>query len=890
MSVLPGSRLGPYEIVSPLGAGGMGEVYRARDSKLNRDVAIKVLPAAFAEDRDRVARFRREAQLVASLNHPNIAAIYGLEESNGNVALALELVDGEDLAQRLTRGPIAVDEALAIARQIADGLEAAHEKGIVHRDLKPANVKLTKDGVVKILDFGLAKAYEGEPGSHDSGVSQSPTMSRNMTEAGMILGTAAYMSPEQARGRPVDKRADIWSFGVVLDEMLTGKRLFGGETVSDTLAAVLRQDVDLGGLPAETPASVRRLLARCLERDSRKRLRDIGEARLVLADPAAETASSGVPLPVSAGAPPRRGVPIVALLAVALSAAAVGAFTWARVRPTAPARITRFTISLPAGQTLSGNGGPAITRDGRAIAYTARDAGGIGRLYVRALDRFEPVTIPESEGAQQPFFSPDGTRVGFIASGKLFTAAVGGGAPTPIADASAQPQGASWGDDGTIVFSPALSSGLMRVNASGGKIEQLTAPDEGAAGYAHVRPQLLPGSRSVLFTIWGPSSLKLGPALLSLPKGTWKHISSDGWTARYAASGHILQSGPRGLRAAPFDPESPKPVNPQTFVVDDVLGAIAFSDSWFAVSDNGTLVYVPGELLKGTLAWVTRDGRVTPLFDKPAPLSDPLLSPDGERVAFQDRDDVLWTMELRRGTRIRLSFDGEGVNAYPVWSRDGTRVVWSSNRTGDWDIYSAPAAGGPVTKILTRKGNQFALSLAPDGTLLFNERSKAGTGANLMTLSPDGTVAPFLVSQPASKAGGQFSPDGSLVAYVSDETGRDDVYVRPFRGRGDAIAVSSDGGNAPKWSPDGTELFYRRADAFLAATVTRKGDEIIVGDPRKLFELKVAPGRSSFQAGYSLSPDGRRLLVQVQDPRALPTQMNIVQNWFEELSARVPAR
>ncbi len=673
MTLASGSRLGPYEVTGTLGAGGMGEVFRARDTKLNRDVAIKVLPAAFAQSVERVARFRREAQLLAALNHPNIAAIYGLEESDGVVALALELVEGEELAQRLERGPIPVDEALAIARQIALGLEAAHEKGIVHRDLKPANVKVTADGTVKLLDFGLAKAYEGDvaaTGSSDP--ANSPTMSRHATEAGMILGTAAYMSPEQARGRPVDKRADIWSFGVVLFELLSGARLFAGETVSDTLAAVLKTDPDWHALPAATPASVRALLKRCLERDPKRRLRDIGEARLALEamgeKPAAET-PEGAP----AAAHPR-SLPL-ALAAGAIFGALVGAWGWSRVQPARPQPVTRLSIALPPGQLLSGNGGPAISRDGREIAYAARDASGVSRLYVRSLDRFEATLVPESESAQQPFFSPDGSRVGFFARGKLMTASVGGGAATPIAGASAQPLGGTWGEDDRIVFAPALTTGLVRVSASGGPPEQLTTPDEAAAGYAHGRPQFLPGGRSVLFTIWGaPNAADRGPALLSLEKKTWTHVANGIWSARYFRSGHLLLSGPRGVRATPFDPEHPGLVNPQTFVIEHVFSTAAWSDSWFDASDAGTLAYVPADFLLGTLTWVDREGRMTPASDKAMPLTDPTLNPDGEKIAFTDRDDKLWTMDLRRGTATPLTEDGEGSNAYPVWSRDGASV------------------------------------------------------------------------------------------------------------------------------------------------------------------------------------------------------------------------
>jgi hypothetical protein len=578
----------------------------------------------------------------------------------------------------------------------------------------------------------------------------------------------------------------------VLFEMLSGRRLFDGETVSDVLAAVLKTDVDWTSLPATTPARLRHLLGRCLERDAKKRLRDIGEARLALDGAASHVEAPSTPS-VPAGA--ARGSAAIQWAVVAL--------VWPRLRPAPPRAATRLTITLPPGQVLTGNGGPAISRDGRMLAYAARDATGVSRLFLRPLDRFEASVVPESEGAQAPFFSPDGRRVAFFARAKLLTAAVAGGAPTPIADASSHPLGGTWGEDDTIVFGPALSLGLRRVPASGGPIQQLTEPDEAARGYAHGRPQFLPGGRSLLFTIWGASSAgDRGPALLSLEKGTWTHIASGIWSARYSRSGHLLLSGPRGVRAAPFDPGRPQPTNPQTFVVDEVFSTLAWSDSWFSVSDTGTLAYVPGDATLGRLAWVDREGRVSPASDGVVSLSDPSLSPDGERIAFQDRDDNLWALDLRRGTRIRLTLDGEGSNAYPAWTRDGSHVLFASNRSGDWEITSVPAGGGAATRVLTRKGNQFPLCVAPDGTILFGERTKAKTAAVLGALSPDGKVTPVLDTA-WSTVGGQLSPDGHAVAYVSDETGRDEVYVRPFGREGDAAPVSTDGGNAPRWSPDG---------------------------------------------------------------------------------------
>ena len=891
MTLTSGTRLGPYEVVAAIGAGGMGEVFRAKDMKLGRDVAIKVLPAVFALDPERLARFEREARLLAALNHSNIAHIYGFESAaiaDGTTVhfLAMEMVEGEDLAQRLLSGAIPADEAVAIAKQIADGLEEAHEKGIVHRDLKPANIRVTPDGKVKILDFGLARAYESEaagPGGN-SQLSHSPTMSRHMTEAGIIMGTAAYMSPEQARGKAVDRRADIWSFGVVLFEMLSGERLFAGETVSDTLVAVLTREPDWSTLPAAIPPSVSALLRRCLERDPKQRLRDIGEARLSLNDAASRSISAAAETAApSAGAASTRRPAAWAMLAVAFAAGLLVA-GWAMRRPQHPLSVTRLSIPLPSGQVLTG-GSPAITRDGRRIAYVALDPGGESRLYLRALDRLESDAVQGSEGARQPFFSPDGGRVGFFARGKLLTASVSGGAPTAIADASYYSNGASWGDDDTIVFVPSLGSGLMRVPSFGGTPDQLTKPDEAGAGYAHTWPQIFASGHLVLFTTWGGANAgAAGTNVLDLETRKSTPISPSTWSVRYSASGHLLISGPRGVMAAPYDPLHPQVTRAQTFVIDDVAYDTSSSNSWFSVSDNGTLVYAPALSNLSTFAWVDRKGGVTPIDVKAARFRDPSVSPDGARVVVEE-DSAFWAVDLRRGTRTRLASENEVMNAYGGFRHDG-QIVYSSNRGGDWDLYSVPAGGGEPTRLLARKGNQQYLSEAPDGTILFSDRGQA-TGANLWTLSRDGKAQPFLVS-PASNVGGQFSPDGRVVAYVSDETGRDEIYIRPFARPGEAVAVSTDGGHDPRWSRDGKELFYRHGDSFLAATISTASG-LSAGDPHRLFDLRAAPGRSANHAGYDVGPDGR-FLVLILDPRAIPTQLNVVLNWFEELKAKVPSR
>jgi Tol biopolymer transport system component len=791
----------------------------------------------------------------------------------------------------IAEGRLPGPRAAEIARQIALGLEAAHALGFVHRDLKPANVKVTPDGKVKVLDFGLAKAWTGEGAGATSSadLSQSPTLAHTGTAAGLILGTAAYMSPEQARGKAVDRRADIWAFGALLYEMLTGRRLFDGETVSDTLAAVLKTDPDWGALPASTPDAVRKLLRRCLERDAKQRLRDIGEARIALGDTPALSAANAAP--AIPGAATWRSPAAWAALALVAAAACVGSvWAWTHLRPSSPSPVTRLSIQLPAGQVLAGVGGPALSRDGRLIAYVAREADGVSRIYVRPLDRFEPSVVPGSEGARQLFFSPEGNRIGFFAGTRLLTASLAGGTPTPITDAGFQTFGATWGEDDTIVFVPTLVSGLLSISASGGKPQRLTEPDEAAKGYAHVWPRFLPGGRTLLFTIWGGRSAEVdGGALLSLGSGTMPstRLTRDFGSVSYARSGHLLVSGRGGVTAAAFDPGHPQATRVRMPVLDDVYTTPVDDNSWFAVSDSGTLAYVPGDPNLGVFAWADRAGVVTPLTDKPTSVADTTLSPDGTMAVVEQGEDALWVVELRRGIRRRLTQDDERNSAYPVWSRDGSRIIFASNRGGDWDLYAAPASGGPAKRLLARKGLQLPCSEAPDGTLLFCERV-TGTGASLLTLSPDGTVAPFLVS-PTSTVGGQYSPDGRTIAYVSDETGRDEVYLRSVATPTAAVAVSTDGGRAPRWSPDGKELFYRRGDSFLAVTVSSAGS-LSVGDARKLFDLRAGTGRSTNHAGYDVAPDGRRFLVQLLDPRAIPTQINVVLNWFEELKAKVPAR
>jgi len=841
MPLSVGTRLGPYEIAAPLGAGGMGEVYRAHDSKLGRDVAIKVLPEAFAQDAERLARFQREAQVLAALNHPNIAAVYGLE---GN-ALVMEYVPGTTLA-----GPLSLDEAMGIARQIADALEAAHEKGIVHRDLKPANIKITPDGKVKVLDFGLAKAMDEAPAD----LSHSPTMSLAATRAGAILGTAAYMAPEQARGKAVDKRADIWAFGCVLYELLTGKQTFPGETSSDCLAAILAKDPDWSALPPGAPVE---LLRQCLQKDPKLRLRDIGDMRLVPAAP---------PIPQSASR-----IPHWAWFAIPVAIISSAAVLWLKIRPAPTAPVTRLAIPLPAGQELTDF--PAISADGRYVAYVARQGMDEPQLYLRDLRTFESKAVSGAKAAQYPFFSPDARWLAFFARGKLMKAPITGGSPSVVAEA-ANPYGGSWGPDDYIVFVPALDSGLKRVAAGGGAVESLTQPSGGALGQVHLWPQVLPGGRQILFSVWGKEVY--GNAVLSLDDRRWQIVLPGTAGARYSPSGHLLVGDDRAaLRVAPFQVTGSTPVRAEVSVVEDVNYFDYEDRSWFAVSDNGTLVYAPGNPARRSLVWVDREGRVQPVGAEPGQLLEVALARDGSRTIVKLGRD-LWIYDLARGTRSRLTFDGS--NHAPRWGAGDSQVVFTSNQAGDLDLYRQPAdASRPAEILLKRPYAQFPTSVGPDGTLIFAELHPVN-GRDLWALSPDGKVS-VVRQTPFNEEDGMLSPNGRYLAYASDESGRMEIYVQNFPNAGERVVVSTEGGAFPLWSPDGKELFYWGGDAIVAVEINISG-KLSVGSHRRLFDS--SPYFRGYMP-YAIAPDGKRFLMIRREPGSAPRQLNVVLNWFEEL-------
>ena len=875
-----GRTLGHYRIEAKLGAGGMGEVFLAADTKLGREVAIKVLPPEFARDPQRLARFEREARVLASLNHPHIAAIHGFEQSDGIHFLVLEYVPGETL-----HGPLPVEETLDVARQIGEALEAAHEKGVVHRDLKPANIKITPEGNVKVLDFGLAKALADEPASDPS---QSPTLSAAPTRAGVILGTASYMSPEQARGKPLDTRTDIWSFGCVLYELVTGRQAFNGETVTDIIAAVVGKEPDWTALPASTPAGLERLLRRCLEKDARRRLRAIGDGQILLEEP-----------PTPARRPEgvrRRMLPWALAGTLAVVAAVALGSLWRSA--TAPQPITRTVVTLPPGDRLAAalQTAMSISPDGSRLVYAA-SRGGASQLFLRRMDQLEGAPIPGTEGAGEPFFSPDGEQVGFCAGGKLKKVLVSGGAPLALCDAP-NCRGASWGPDDTIVFTPSGSSGegLSLVSANGGAPQALTKPDSKNREHSHRWPQFLPGGKAVLFTVYAGVNPDQGRiAVVRLDTGERLVLFEGASYGRYVPTGHLVYARSGGLLAAPFDPARLQITGRQFPVLEGVANT-ATGAAQFGFSGSGSLVYVPGRMgiLARTLVWVDRKGTAVLATKLQRPFVAPRLSPDGRKLAihlFAAANTDVWIYEFGRETLTRLTFEA-GDEAIPVWTPDGSRVAYRSNSSGAMNLFWKPADGsGAPDRLTTSNNSQNPGAFSPDGRWLAFDES--GPSLDIWVLpmeGPEGAPrkpSPFLQT-PFAEWGARFSPDGRWLAYSSNESSQFEVYVQPFPVPGPAGApkwqVSTEGGSEPVWARNGRELFYRNGDKLMAVDVTLR-PSFSRGNPRLLFQGDYFA--LVHLTNYDVSPDGQRfLMLKETGAEAAASQINFVQNWFEDLKRR----
>jgi eukaryotic-like serine/threonine-protein kinase len=905
------------EVVDVIGRGGMGEVYCARDTKLGRDVALKVLPrmriglgtseergmSRAQSDDDRLARFRREAQVLASLNHPNIAAIHGLEESDGVHALVLELVTGPTLADRLEEGPIPLDDALPIAKQIAEALEAAHERGIVHRDLKPANIKLRPDGTVKLLDFGLAKILQPDATVDRDSAGSSTLTSPSLLRRGVILGTAAYVSPEQARGQEADRRSDIWAFGAVLYEMLSGRRAFPGEDVSDTIAGVLQRPLDWSALNPSTPLSIRRLLSRCLERDVRRRLRDIGEARIVLEDPIAAGPNGTSSVTARLLHRPWWRRVVTPLAAGIVAATGVGTTVWVATRPSAP-HVSRFAVLTTANNALSVDPQSrdlTMTANGTHIVYKGGIRGSSTQLFVRGLDQLEPAPLTAPGLPKGPFSSPDGQWIGFFEPGRPVTlkkVAITGGPVLELSGVDGPSRGATWGEDNTIVFATAaLSTGLQRVSSAGGGPTVLTTPSSERRERDHLWPQFLPGGQGVLFTITatvgGIDASQV--AVLDVATGTWTTLVRGASQAQYVSSGHLVYVSRNALWAVAFDVEGLQTIGTASPVVSRVV-TLPSGTAEFDIARNGTLAYVTGgtDAAPRTLVWVDRRGQEEAIEAPARPYVAARLSPDGTRVALEieDQNHDIWVWDLTRKTLTRVTTD-PGADRSPVWMPDGRRLLFSSQAGAVLGSLFWQAADGtgiaerllPDTPYVQRPS-----SLVPDGTrVLFME------GADLMTvtLDQDRRVQP-VIQTAQSEQNGAISPDGRWLAYDSNDSGPSQIFVRPLPNANEGkTQVSTGGGSQPLWSRNGRELFYLATDGAVMSVSVEPGRRWTAGMPTKIIESAYFGGMSnSSPRTYDVSPDGQRFLMlkrtTSQDPPATPARIVIVQNWMEELKRLVP--
>jgi eukaryotic-like serine/threonine-protein kinase len=886
MALTAGQRLGVYEVIGPIGAGGMGEVYRARDTRLGRDVALKVLPEMFAADPERLARFEREAQLLAALNHPHIAGIHGLEEGGAVRALVMELIEGDTLAERIAGTPMPLEEGLAIARQIAEALEAAHEQGIIHRDLKPANIKVTPAGVVKVLDFGLAKLNDpsasNDPNRPNS--SMSPTVvSPAMTTVGVLLGTAAYMAPEQARGRPTDRRVDVWAFGCVLFEMLTGQHAFPGSDVTEVLATVLKTEPDWKALPSSTPPRIRSVLERCLQKDPKLRIRDIGDVRLAMEGAFETVAAAAVPASIPL---PRRGWGWpVSVVAVALAA---GLLTWFVSRPSIdPVTPTRFSLVLPDSDQLPFAAGTmvGVSPDGQTLAYRASRAGNM-RLFVRRIDQFEAQAIGDAPPGEAPFFSPDGEWVAYFSNNALRKVSVRGGPPETIAPLTDNFRGGDWSPEGTIVLA---GGALITLPATGGTPTTLaTAPDGRRFWY----PQIVAGGRAMLYTTSGPRPDAGDIEVLDVATKTSRKLL-PGAAGRLLPTGHLVFIRSGTLWAVKFNESSLQLEGTPVPVVEGIRveagGAIQYT-----VGRDGTLIYIPGAPVSSSqLVWIDRAGTEAPVGVPPRAFFSVRLDSTSRLAALDVRDSGadgtdIWVLPLGRQTPTRVTFEAAD-DALPAWMPDG-RVVFTSTRNGSAAIFAQAADGtGKAVQLAGASGAAGAggntldqAAVSPDGKFLV-----ARSNEDIVIASMDDKTVRKLIESPFRERNPEISRDGHWIAYQSDESGIAEVYVRPFPDVGKGKwQVSEKGGTRPVWAHNRKELFYAGPESTLmSAAFSVTGDAFVPSTATRLARLPLTPGA---HRAFDVAADDQRFLTikgEISNERA---EIRVVQNWFEELKKRVP--